>query len=141
MEQRKQIEKCFCYEGKIVLIKGKEVEEVPYCKIRFLRILNNLWQRKKHFYQTADMLIKATIEEYVGAKLLKSYKGKILSDDKFYIKFRNLVKEKYAEKFLQNQKKRHETLECRRAYQIERTMFLEVRYARLKRYGAVVKAL
>lgn len=118
--KREQVEKmyCFCYEGKIIVIKEMEAKEVPYCKMCFLRLLNKLWHQKSSC-PTADVVLKEALELYTGAKLYRLYKGKVLSDDELYLTLRDLVKEKYSEYFSQEQERRQEELERLHKYQRE----------------------
>lgn len=118
--KREQVEKVFCflYEGKIILIKEKEVQEVPYCKMCFLRTLQKLWHQKQPC-PAADVVLKEAIELYTGAKLYRLYKGKVISDDELYVKLRDLIKEKYKDYFEEEQARRHEDLKLMNEYNHE----------------------
>lgn len=133
--------RAFCYEGKIVLVHKGEVEEVSFCKIRFLRIVAEILNSRKHF-TSADVIVKEAIIQYTGVKALaKNFKGKGITDDPGYMKLRNFVKAKFLDVFEKEQQEKRERRELIKHNREIENMKKDCKTRCMERCGFVIRRI
>lgn len=91
MAQGKKIKYVFCYDNFLGIIENREFQPIEVDKIKFMRIIVQLIANSKCV--AADVILKEAIKEYTEVnEFAKLYKGRNLSDSKFYMRWRERIK-------------------------------------------------